>query len=93
MGEYDAKEHAIADALYMLYYEGNANTSWVAGAKAYYDLCASRSPHGDMLIKPIGLHEQTLMGMNIVLDLTIPKDTIELRDKDDRIVGKIYNIG
>jgi len=33
------------------------------------------------------------MGMKIVVDSTLPDDTIELRDVNDRIVGKIYNIG
>jgi hypothetical protein len=93
MSEYDAKDLAIADALYMLYYEGNANASWAAGAKAYRNVCASRYADGDTLIKPTNRHEQTLMGMRIVIDPTVPKDTIELRDDQDRIVGKIYNIG
>jgi hypothetical protein len=91
--QFDAKEHGIPDALYQLYYEGRSDGAWSAGRTAYRELVLARRPTGEPLVTPRSYRDQTLMGMKIVVDSTLPDDTIELRDVNNRIVGKIYNIG
>ena len=59
----------------------------------YYELTKPRAPMGEYLFGAASQSEQTLFGMKVTIARYMPKDTIELRDKDDRIVGKIYNIG
>lgn len=91
---FDAKGRDVTDILYQLYYEGRTGRAWAAGRDAYYTLIkTARGYNGDYLIAPSFQSDQSLFGMKIVIDPTVPKDTIELRDVNDRIVGKIYNIG
>ena len=58
-----------------------------------YELAKMRQPNGDYLFAPPMQGAPTVFGMKVLIDRDMPKDTIEMRDKDDRIVGKIYNIG
>ena len=67
---------------------------WVAAPMAYDVLCQTRFPDGRYILEPTSsMDNLLLLGLAIVVNPNVPKDTIELRDKDDRIVGKIYNIG
>ncbi len=88
---FDAKGHDLFDTLYRLYYEGRMGRTWHVNHPIYYELAKMREPSGDYLFSP-SQTEQTIFGMKVIIDRDMPKDTIELRDKDDRIVGKIYNI-
>lgn len=89
---FDAKGHDLFDMLYRLYYEGRMGKTWHVSRPIYYQLARMRAPNGDYLFGVTSQPGQTIMGMKVIIDPTMPKDTIELRDKDDRIVGKIYNI-
>lgn len=37
-------------------------------------------------------YEMTFMGLKVVLDPLFPKDAIELRDKDDKVLVRIKNL-
>ena len=50
-----------------------------------------RHPWGEYVILPV--QDATLLNIPIRTDPTLDNDTIELRDKDDRVIGKIINIG
>lgn len=90
---FDAKGHDLFDTLYRLYHEGRMGKTWHANYPVYYEIAKMRMSNGDYLFAPPYNGEATIFGMKVIVDRDMPKDTIELRDKDDRIVGKIYNIG
>jgi hypothetical protein len=89
---FDAKGRLELDTLYRLMYEGRMGRTWHVNHPIYYELAKMREPIGDYLFSP-SQTEQRLFGMKVIIDRDMPKDTIELRDKNDQIVGKIYNIG
>lgn len=93
MIDFDAQKTGMNNAVWELRYYGRDGQSWAAGRKAYYQVKHLRDGSGMPLFDLISLNEQTLIGMKIVVDPTISDDTIEFLDKDNRIVGKIYNIG
>lgn len=89
---FDAKGCGFMDMLYQLYYEGRTGRTWHVSRPIYYELAKMREPNGDYLFSP-SQTEQTVFGMKVIIDRDMPRDTIELRDNDDQVVGKIYNIG
>jgi len=92
---FDAKKTGMNNAVYELYYHGRTGRVWHVGHTAYRALMDMRDGTGQYLFMPsFQLNsDPTLLGMPVKRDPIVPLDTIELRDKDDRIVGKIYNIG
>ena len=67
--------------------------NWAASPMVYDVLCQLRFPDGRYVLETASsMDNRSLFGMEVIPDRDMPKDTIELRDKDDRIVGKIYNI-
>ena len=97
--QFDAASDGTLDAIYQLYYASKAAgyraSSWSSGHAANYSLRLIRDGSGMYVFSPpMQMNsEPTLIGIPIRIDPTVPSDTLELRDKDDRIVGKIYNIG
>lgn len=90
---FNAKGRDLLDLMYRLYSDGRRGRTWHTSHPVYYELIKRRDYNNDYLFSSPTSTEKTVMGMPVKIDPTMPKDTIELRDKDDRIVGKIYNIG
>ncbi len=93
--QFDAS-NGLLDSIVQLRHRAAEYTAlnWATSPMVYDVLCQSRFPDGRYILEPASsMENRSLFGMKVIIDRDIPKDTIELRDKDDRIVGKIYNIG
>lgn len=90
---FDAKGGDLLDLLYQLHGEGRKGYEWAVARKTYYEVASLRSAGGMYLFEPDMRGDATLFGMKVTTDRTLPDDTIELRDAQGRVVGKIYNIG
>lgn len=91
---FDATGRDISDVIYELYYKGRSGQTWMVGRQAYRALRQAKDKYTleYLFMTPWKTTEQ-LFDMSIVIDRTVPEDTIELRDTQDKLVGKIYNIG
>mgnify|MGYP001580415683 CR=1 FL=1 len=90
----NAKGRDLLDLIYQLYDEARTGCAWFTDYKSYHELLLIRDPHVmGYIVTPVYTDGPPMLGMPLTIDHTVPDGTIELRDKDDRIVGKIYNIG
>ena len=93
--QFDAS-NGLLDSIVQLRHRAAEYTAinWAASPMVYDVLCKSRFPDGRYILEPASsMENRSLFGLTVVINSNVSKDTIELRDKDDRIVGKIYNIG
>ena len=90
---FDAEGRNLLDTLHRLWYEGRMGKTWHVNYPVFYEIAKLRTPMGEYITGVPSQADQTVFGMKVIIDRDMPKDTIELRDKDGRIVGKIYNIG
>ena len=80
------------NALLDLYYETRTGESWKMGHAVYSSIAMMRWPSGEPAVWLTSPSDSKLLGMKVIIDPSISPDTIELRDKDDQVVGKIVNI-
>ena len=87
---FDAQKMGLNNAVYELCYHGRGGEMWHVGHTAYRALMDMRDGNGTYLIMP---SVQQLLGMPVKDDPLVPLATVELRNKQDQLIGKIYNIG
>lgn len=67
---------------------------WVVGAKAYHEMLKMPELGMAAVYRSVQEPFQTMLfGMSLGRDALVPADVIELRDRRDKVVGKIYNVG
>lgn len=95
-GWFDMKtrQQSLYETLRELRYYLPGGGDWYVGRKVYHELMKMFDPiTGEGLVNfQFDSSVRPMFGCPVKVDLTIPDDTIELRDYAGRVVGKIYNI-
>ena len=68
--------------------------AWKMGHAAYMQIrAASIAKHSGYAFAPALRQQESLFGIDIVIDPKLPRNRVELRDAEGRLVGQIDNIG